>query len=199
MKVFGCIPFIGFATIIMVGVLPAQSSGSWGIRGGIGTDIGGGLAFGGGINYQFPVNQNYWEIGPVLFISHTEETTEEYNTYIETTDLTVFGVMANYLINYQQSGQGVFFLVGLGLAGISVEWVEESPDDISLGTPLPNGGSKQSADGTAGGSVLNVGVGYKFAGKVDIRAELPIILIFGAPGDASSVAPTLTATIGIRF
>jgi len=185
--------------MMITGVLSAQSSGSWGIRGGIGTDISGGLAFGGSINYLFPSNQNHWEIGPVLFISSTEETTEDFNTYTEKTDLTVFGVMANYLFNYKPDGAGTFFLVGLGFAGISVEWEESSPDDESLGTPLPGGGSKQSEDGTAGGSVLNIGAGYKFAGNVDIRAELPIILIFGAPGEASSVAPTLTATIGIRF
>lgn len=198
MKIF-IIIFMVCMVIMMTGTALAQSSGSWGIRGGVGTDIGGGLAFGGSINYLFPSNQNHWEVGPVLFISSTEETTTDFNTYTEKTDLTVFGVLANYLINYEPEDAGPFFLVGLGLAGISVEWEESSPDDESLGTPLPGGGSKQSEDGTAGGSVLNIGAGYKFAGNVDIRAELPIILIFGAPGEASSVAPTLTATIGIRF
>jgi hypothetical protein len=61
------------------------------------------------------------------------------------------------------------------------------------------GAVSKSEEGTAGGSVLNVGAGYKFTGNVDIRAEIPIILIFGAPGEASSVVPTITATIGIRF
>lgn len=185
--------------MIMTGTLSAQSSGSWGIRGGVGTDIDLGLAFGGSINYMFPSKWNHWEIGPLLFISSSEETTTDYNTYTEKTDLTVFAVMANYLINYESEGYGTFFLVGLGFAGISVEWEESSPTDESLGTPLPGGGSKQSEEGTAGGSVFNVGAGYKFSGNVDIRAELPIILIFDAPGNASSVVPTLTATIGIRF
>jgi len=198
MKIFIIICMVSMVIMITV-TASAQSSGSWGIRGGVGTDIGGGLAFGGSINYLFPSNQNHWEVGPVLFISSTEETTTDYNTYTEKTDLTVFGVLANYLINYEPEDAGPFFLVGLGLAGISVEWEESSPDDESLGPPLPGGGSKQSEEGTAGGSVLNIGAGYKFTGNVDIRAELPIILIFGAPGNASSVAPTLTATIGIRF
>ncbi|NOQ96958.1 MAG: outer membrane beta-barrel protein [Calditrichae bacterium] len=198
MKLFSIIS-MACIVFMMAGVVSAQSSGSWGIRGGVGTDISGGIAFGGSINYLFPSNQNHWEIGPVLYISSSEETTTDYNTYTEKTDLTVFGVMANYLINYEPEGAGTFFLVGLGLAGVSVEWEESSPDDESLGTPLPGGGSKQSEDGTAGGSVLNIGAGYKFSGNVDIRAELPIILIFGAPGNASSVVPTLTATVGIRF
>jgi hypothetical protein len=177
----------------------SQAAGTFGIRGGIGTDINGGIAYGGSINYQFPVGNNYLEVGPVFYAGHFEETTEDYNTYVEKTDLTVFGVLANYLVNYKPNGSGTFFVVGFGFAAVSVDWEESSPDDISLGTPLPGGGSKQSADGTAGGTVFNVGAGYKFAGNVDIRAEIPVIIIAGAPGEAGAVAPTFTVTLGIRF
>ncbi len=90
-------------------------------------------------------------------------------------------------------------MVGAGFAAVSVEWEEKSDTDISLGTPLPGGGSKQSEEGTAGGTVLNVGAGYNFGGNVDIRAEIPVIIIAGAPGEASAVVPTFTATLGIRF
>lgn len=195
LKMLACICF----TILIVNVVYAQPTGTFGIRGGVGTDISGGIAYGGSINYQFPLGNNWAEIGPVFFASHAEETTEEINTYVETTDLVVFGVLANYLFNYNPNEPGVFFVAGFGFAAISVEWEEKSDTDISLGTPLPGGGSKQSADGTAGGSVLNVGVGYKFAGTVDVRAEIPVILIAGAPGEASAVAPAFTATLGIRF
>ena len=177
----------------------SQSSGSWGVRGGVGTDIGGGIAFGGGVNYLFPAGNNWAEIGPVLYIHNSSETTEEFYTYEEETNLLVFGVLANLLINYSTVSSGPFFLVGGGAAAISVEWEERSDGDTSLGTPLPGGGSMQSEEGTTGGLVLNFGAGYKFEGKVDIRAEFPIIIIAGAPGEASSIAPTLTATIGIRF
>jgi hypothetical protein len=142
MKMFATISIVCML-IMMIGSASAQSGGSWGIRGGVGTDIGGGLAFGGSINYLFPSNQNHWEIGPVLYISSSEETTTELNTYNEKTDLVVFGLLANYLINYEPEDAGPFFLVGLGFAGISVEWEESSPDDESLGTPLAGGGSKQ--------------------------------------------------------
>ena len=185
--------------LLIVSMVMSQSTGTFGIRGGIGTDINGGIAYGGSINYQFPVGNNYLEVGPVFYAGHFEETTEDYNTYVETTDLTVFGVLANYLINYQPTNQGMFFVVGFGFAAVSVDWEEKSDTDISLGTPLPGGGSKQSADGTAGGTVLNVGAGYKFAGNVDIRAEIPVIIIAGAPGEAGAVAPTFTVTLGIRF
>ena len=51
----------------------------------------------------------------------------------------------------------------------------------------------------AQGTVFNIGAGYKFTGNVDIRAEIPVIIIVGAPGEAGAVAPTFTATLGIRF
>jgi hypothetical protein len=198
MKLLRLMSFLCFA-IFLNNILYAQSSGSFGIRGGVGTDISGGLAYGGSINYQFPWGNNWGEIGPVLFFSSVEETTEEFHTYVEKTDLFVFGVLANYLVNYDPTGSGAFFVVGIGFAGISVEWEESSDTDESLGTPLPEGGSKQSEDATAGGSVLNVGAGYKFTGNVDIRVELPVIIIAGGPERASSVVPTIIATLGVHF
>jgi len=191
--------FIIVLILLLFNPVYSQSKGSWGIRGGVGTDISGGIAFGGGINYMFPSSTNWTEIGPVFYISNATETSDNgFNTYEEETNLTVFGVLANLLINYNPLSSGGFFLVGAGAAAVSVEWEERSDTDTSLGEPYGSG-SKQSADGTAGGLVLNFGAGYKFEGKVDVRAELPIIIIAGAPGEASAVAPTLTATVGIRF
>lgn len=76
---------------------------------------------------------------------------------------------------------------------------EKSDTDESPDTPLPEGGSMQSADGTAGGLIFNLGVGGSFSSGLDIRAELPVILTFAAPGKASSVIPLLTVTLGYRF
>jgi hypothetical protein len=198
MRIIKVVFFIALILLITNPVF-SQSKGSWGIRGGIGTDISGGIAFGGGVNYMFPSATNWTEIGPVFYISNSTETSDNgFNTYEEETNLTVFGVLANLLINYNALSSGGFFLVGAGAAAISVEWEERSDTDTSLGEPYGSG-SKQSEDGTAGGLVLNFGAGYKFEGQVDIRAELPIIIIAGAPGEVSSVVPTLTATVGIRF
>lgn len=177
----------------------SNESGSIGIRAGLGTDIDLGLAYGGGINYLINLNQNAVELGLVLFGGHSEETTEDYNTYTEKTDVLVYGVLSNYLFGYELKQSGLFGLIGLGFCAISVEWEESSPDDISLGTPLPGGGSKQSADATAAGSVFDIGFGMAFSGGFDIRAEAPIIFIFGAPGDASSIVPTFLATLGYHF
>jgi len=177
----------------------SNASGSIGIRAGIGTDINLGLAYGGGINYLFNLNPNAIELGLVVFGGHSEETTEDYNTYTEKTDVLVYGVLANYLFGYELRKSCFFGLIGLGFSAISVEWEESSPDDVSLGTPLLGGGSKQSEDATAAGSVFNVGFGIAFDGGFDIRAEAPIIFIFDAPGDASSVVPTFLATLGYHF
>jgi len=177
----------------------SNESGSIGIRAGIGTDINLGLAYGGGINYLLNLNQNAVEIGLVVFGGSSEEKTEEYNTYTETTDVLVYGVLANYLFGYELKKSCFFGLVGFGFSAISVEWEESSPDDESLGTPLPGGGSKQSEDATAAGSILNLGFGVAFDGGFDIRVEAPIIFIFDAPGDASSIVPTFMATLGYHF
>ena len=176
-----------------------SKSGSIGVRAGVGTDINLGLAYGGGINYLINLNTSAIELGFVVFGGHSEETTEEFNTYIEKTDVMVFGVLANYLYRYKLKKSGLFGVIGLGFAAISVEWEESSPNDISLGTPLPGGGSKQSSDGTGAGSVFNLGFGMAFDGGFDIRAEAPVIFIFGPPGGASAIIPTFMATIGYHF
>jgi len=177
----------------------SSGSGSIGIRAGVGTDINLGLAYGGGINYLLYLNNNAVELGIVVFGGHSEETTVEINTYNEKTDVLVFGVLSNYLLGYKIKKTGFFGVIGLGFAAISVEWEESSPNDVSLGTPLPGGGSKQSADATAAGFVINLGFGMAFKGGFDLRAEAPVIFIFDAPGQSSSIIPTFMITAGYRF
>lgn len=176
-----------------------RGPGSIGIRAGIGTDINLGIAYGGGINYLFDLNSSAVELGLVFFGGHSEEETVEFNTYNEKTDVFVFGVLSNYLLAFNRDIPGFFGVLGLGFAAISAEWEESSPDDGSLGTPLPGGGSKQSVDATGAGSVINLGFGISFSGGLDLRIEAPLIFLFGPPGDASSFIPTLMATVGYHF
>ena len=171
-----------------------------GLRGGLGMDISGGLAFGAAGNYQIDLDGSVAELGINLFGGgYKDEETSGLHTYTETTSLLLFGVMANYLFNYQPGVGGPFFVAGAGLAAVSVSWTEESATDTSLGTPLPGGGSKQTVDAFAGGSALNLGGGYLFENGVDVRFEIPTILIFGGPGRSASVVPTFTITGGYRF
>ncbi len=185
--------------ILMAGSVNAQSN-AFGIRAGLGTDISLGLAYGVGINYVLVYPQSSLELGVIYFGGSFDETTDEgIHTYEETTDLGVFGFMVNYLINYQPRKAGMFYIAGIGLASVYMEWEERSSTDESLGTPLPGGGSIQSEEGSGAGMTFNFGIGGIFSSGVDIRLELPFILTFAAPGGASSVIPTLIVTLGYRF
>jgi hypothetical protein len=171
-----------------------------GVRGGVGTDVNLGLAYGAGANFVIELPANYVELGILFFGGSFEESSEEGgNTYDETTDLLVFGFLANYMINYSPDDPGMYFVTGLGFGSINVEWEEKSETDSSLGTPLPPNGSMQSEEGSAGGSIFNIGVGRNFASGLDVRVEVPVILVFSPPGEATSVVPTAIATVGFRF
>jgi len=179
---------------------PAKAPITIGLRGGIGTDISGGLAIGANGNYQVDLGGTITELGVSLyFANNTSDSTSGVHSYKEKTSLFVFGGLANFLLNYTPGTGGLFFVAGAGLAAVNVSWTEESATDTSLGTPLPGGGSKQSTDAFAGGSVLNLGIGYLFENGFDLRFEVPTIVVFGAPGKAAGVIPTFTLTGGIRF
>lgn len=189
-----------FVILSIAGAAAGQTSTRIGVRGGVGTDVELGLAYGAGANFVIELPAHSLELGVMLFGGSFDETSEEGgNTYDETTDLLVFGFLANYLINYTPNEAGTFFVTGIGFGSINVEWEEKSETDVSLGTPLPGGGSMQSADGTAGGTILNLGAGRSFASGLDIRVELPVIITFSPPGEASSVVPSAIATVGYRF
>ena len=187
--------------LLVVGALATQASESGvGLRGGAGTDISGGIAYGGGINYLFSQDgEGAWELGLVGYAGSFEETTIETNTYVETTDVFAFGVLLNRMVKYLPGRRGAFVVFGIGAGAVSVNWEERSKGDTSLGTQLPGGGSMQSADGTAGGLIVNLGVGYVFSGPLDLRLEAPVIFNSDPPGNSSSVIPTITLTAGVRF
>ena len=200
-KQLGRVLFVVVLVSMIAGNINAESvSPKIGIRGGAGTDVNGGLAYGAGINYMLSYSSGGLEIGIMLFGGNFEEsTTEGIHTYDETTDLFIFSLMANYLIGYQSETPSTFFVLGIGLASINVEWKEESKTDSSLGTPLPGGGSMQDADGSTSGTVFNIGVGKSFSGNFDFRVEIPTIVTFSSVGESSSVIPTFILTAGIRF
>jgi len=202
MSKVGCHVIFGILLLgcLVVTSAQAQADPKIGLRAGVGTDINLGLAYGVGANYLLSFPQNSLELGVILFGGSFDETSDEgMHTYDETTDLFVFGLLANYLIGYTPNQPGTFFIAGIGLASISMEWEERSKTDESLGTPLSGGGSMQSVDGSAGGTVFNLGFGRSFTNGFDVRAELPVIVSFSAPGEASAVIPSLIVTAGIRF
>jgi hypothetical protein len=193
-------PAIILVTLFIACTSSGQANPRIGIRGGLGTDINLGIAYGAGVNFIIGLPQNSLELGVVAFGGSFKEDSEEGRfTYHEKTDIFVFGMLANYLIGYTPGEPGLFFVTGIGLAVVNMSWEESSPTDVSLGPLLPGGGSMQSKDGTASGTVFNLGIGGSFAGGFDIRLEIPVILTFAPPGGAASVIPSLMATVGYRF
>ncbi len=188
-------------SLVLLSTLAAHANAAPGpgLRLGLGTDISGGLAYGAALTYTRPMGVNAWEFGFSLFGgSFEEDTTEGVNTYHETTDVGLFAVMANHMFQYGDGAGTTYLMLGAGAGAFSVDWTEESPTDPSLGTPFGNG-SSQSEDGSSGGTILNLGVGRRFSNQLDVRLEAPIFFIFSAPGEATSVVPTLSLTGGVRF
>lgn len=202
MKTYKLITLLSILLLCLPALVSAQTASAprVGLRAGVGTDITGGIAYGAGANYLMDLSKNNVELGIVFFAGSFEESSDEaMHTYDETTDIVVFGALANYLIGYAPNQANTYFIAGFGLASVSIEWEERSSTDNSLGTPLDGGGSKQSVDASTGGTVFNLGFGKSFGNGFDIRAEAPVIVSFSAPGEASSVIPTFMVTAGIRF
>jgi hypothetical protein len=190
---------VSFALLVVSTSASAFETERIGIRGGIGTDVNLGIAYGFGANVLLAGNSPV-ELGALVFISHSREETEtEFHEYIESTDILVIGVTGNYLIGYMPAKSSTFFVAGGGVGIISVNWEEKSYTDESLGEHLDGGGSKMSNEGTAAGLILNLGVGKSFTPTFDVRFEIPIIIITSAPGKSSSFVPTFTLTAGFGF
>lgn len=177
-----------------------KEAGQLGIYAGAGTDISLGLGYGIKGSYLIASGQgSAYEIGPEFFYAKGSETSSEgIHEYKETTEVTVFGVLANYLAGYRAFEDSTYFIVGLGFFSVNVSWEESSPTDTSLGTPLGSG-SSQSADGSGFGTIVNFGIGHLFKSGLDIRLELPILVISNPAGNASAIAPAITIMAGLRF
>ncbi len=120
--------------LVLSNVAVAQSTGNVGIRIGVGTDIEGGLAYGSQLSYILNQGVNAFELGLAVFGGKYEETSNNgYNDYFEETKLLVFGALANYLIRYSLDVTSPYFVAGVGVGAVSVEWEERSDTDTSLG------------------------------------------------------------------
>jgi hypothetical protein len=187
--------------LILTGTANAQDkTGAVGVRAGIGTDIGGGIAYGLQLNYTLFQQANALELGLAVFGgTFEEESNNGYNDYFEETKILVIGAMVNYLFRYDMELNGPYILAGVGVGAISVEWEERSDTDTSLGQLLPNGGSMMSEDGTTAGFILNLGLGYRFTEMFDLRLQVPTFIISGGEERDGKVVPMITVTAGLSF
>jgi hypothetical protein len=191
---------VALALLTLASALAAQSPGRAGIRAGVGADISGGIAGGGQIDYTLFRGPNSFELGALVFGgTFSEDSNNGFNDYFEETTVIAFAAIANYLFRHSLETPGPYFVVGGGVGGFSVSWREESPTDTSLGSPLSGGGSFQEEDGTAGGAILNFGIGQRFNERVDGRIQVPTFFISGGEERSEQIVPTLTVTLGIGF
>jgi hypothetical protein len=169
-----------------------------GVRGGVGADITlSGVAFGAGVNKLF---MDQFEVGLVFYYGSFEENSSSgIYTYKDTTQVIALAAQVNYLYGYHRDRGGFYLVGGVGLAYLGINWEESSPNDTSLGTLLPGGGSKQAFDGSVGGTILTLGAGYTIAGGLDVRLEVPLVISFSAAGGASTLIPLFTLTAGYRL
>lgn len=177
----------------------AQSAQNKGLRFGLGTDVGGGLAYGAELNILQEKQDHAIEFGIILFGGKFEEDSEEgIHIYHEESKLLVLAVMSNYLMQYAPV-KSAYFVFGFGAGIFSGNYRESSLTDTSLGPALSGGGSFSDEDFTVAGTIINIGAGYRFTDKTDLRFQVPTFLILGGPDRAPSTIPTFTLTMGIRI
>lgn len=163
-----------------------------GVHAGIGTDITFGIAAGGGISYLITkINDIDLEGSVDFFYSHSVDNYTEgiYDyEYIETTDTAILAVLANALFYYNPYAMNLYFLTGLGVAGVGVDWEICSDDDET---------ANDSRDYQTGGMLINLGVGLTLGGGFDIRLQTPVFIVFAQ--DETRFAPLFVIVAGVRF
>lgn len=188
-------------TIATAGLAAGTTNpGNFGARVGIGTDISGGVAYGGQASYTLMQRQNAFELSLLAFGgSFSEDSNNGFYDYHEKTNLLAIGVMANYLFRWSMESTGPYFVGGIGFGSVGVNWTETSPGDTSLGKSLPGGGSSTSEDGAVGGMILNVGIGHRFSRTFDLRLQAPTLFVGGGDTRDSQIVPMFTLTGGWTF
>lgn len=185
----------------------AQDAGHFAIRAGYGADISGRAAYGGQVEYSETSGSNSVEVAIAGFQGRlTQEFSGEprsgvsgIDRYREETEVVGIGIMANYLLRHSLDVGGPYFVVGAGVSSFSVDWREESDTDSGLGTPVPGGGSFREKDGLIVGSVFNFGIGQRLSRHLDLRAQLPTLVVAESDPRGLKLIPVLTLTAAIGF
>ena len=179
-----------------VSVLHPQAQ-TFGVRGGVGTDIHLGLGFGVGAAYVWNSGGggSAFELGGDVYYNRT---TESYTRDVavngeDKTTLTVFGVRANALFNYHPSRKSVYFIAGFGFVVASLRWEENE------NAPNWTGPYHDEAEGTSVGNIINLGIGVPLMTNLDVRLETPMLYFYSAYGKSAAFAPTATIGLTYRF
>ncbi len=171
--------------------IPAFSQGmsGFGIHAGVGTDISLGIGFGGGASYALVTDGLIaYEFGIDLYYAHSDVSAPDgplNYVYRDVTTTIFFAATLNTLFNYLPDTGGIYFIIGSGAGAANVNWVGSSTDD-----PTYN----DSSENTAGGLLLNFGLGGTFGNGFELRVQVPVIIILGG-----AIVPLLNVAAGFRF
>jgi hypothetical protein len=166
------------------------------LRANLGYDpIGGGFAFGAGGGYRFPFSGDYAEILADVYYGpgHSTSSSGNYNNDY-TSSLLILAVRANWLFFYKPGSPGVYALVGTGLFAGSYTTTEVQTFIYSPYTTYT-----YNYQYFASGTILNLGVAFSTAMGLEVRAEIPVMVFFGAYGNAAAVSIPITLSVGYRL
>ena len=167
------------------------AAGRFGISGHIGTDVSGGLGFGGGLAYVLvPGGSSFGYEFAVDYYFHEYDEAEGGEK--EYTDLSVFGVRANWLWNFEPGTNGVYFVTGVGFVYAILDYTIEY--DPSVYGQF----SSESYDYSSVGNLVNLGIGWTSAMGLGVRLETPM-LFFYSSGSAAAFVPTFTLAVKFYF
>jgi hypothetical protein len=178
----------------------SSTLGTFGVRAGVGTDLQLGLGFGVGGSYMWNSGGGgtAFELGADIYYHHsTDSYTDQRGSVTvkgeDKTTLTVFGVRANALFNYNPNEKSVYFIAGFGFVVASLQWEENE------NAPNWNAPYHDKAEGTSAGNIVNIGIGIPLGRNLDVRLETPMLYFYSAAGKSATFAPTATIGLSYRF
>ena len=168
------------------------------IRANLGYDpIGGGFAFGAGGGYRFPFSGDYAEVLADVYYGPGQSTwTSGFWNYDYTSTLLILAVRANWLFFYKPGSQGIYALVGTGLFAGSYSWKQVQTYPL---VPPVTSTLTSNDQYFASGTILNLGAAFSTAMGLEVRAEIPVMVFFGAYGNAAAVSIPITISAVYRL
>jgi len=166
------------------------------LRANLGYDpIGGGFAFGAGGGYRFPFSGDYAEVLADVYYGPGHSTWTEGNYSNDyTSSLVILAVRANWLFFYKPGRPGIYALAGTGFFAGSYSWTQVQTYLLS-----PYNTYTYNDQYFASGTILNLGAALSLAMGLEVRAEIPVMIFFGAYGRAAAVAIPITLSVGYRL
>jgi hypothetical protein len=182
--------------------LTAQRATTIGLRGGAGLDESRMWSFHGQLELTELGGSSSVQVALGAFA--TARATDDYRVpvlalvheYREESRVWGVALLANYLARH--ASRGPYLVGGLGVGYLWVDWRLETTD-ARVGSPLPEGGSYLEEEGPTLSTLLNLGVGQRLHGHLDVRAQLLTTVVPSTEERDLMLLPVLSFTTGIAF